>query len=147
MGIGTTPLGPTTPAGFAVAPELADPPTDYPTESRFIDPISKDWVPDTGNSYEWQRMPTTRQRVFLALTTVKGSNAALFGFGFDLPRKMDSAFDRRVTTAVQSALYQLLQVERRITLDSVSVERTAQRAVITVSYTDLETGEEDTVIL
>ncbi len=147
MGLGTTPLGPTTPAGFAVAPELVAPPADYPTASRYLDPVSKDWVPDDTNGNEWQRMPTTRQRVVLALSTVRGSNAALFAFGFTVPRRMDSSFEQRVAVAVRAALAHLIVTEKRIRLDSVAVQRTAQRATITVSYTDLETGEDDTVTL
>lgn len=139
-GLGFTPIGVTTPAGFTEPLAPPDPPDVLPDGSRWIDPATKDWSPDTDNANEWKRMPETRQRVLLALTTLAGSSSVLFDFGIRLPRKMGGDFERRATVAVQAALRQLVVVEKRIRIDSVSVERTAQRAQIVVSYTDLSTG-------
>lgn len=127
--------------------ETPDTPPDPPTGtagSRFINPATGDYEKD-GVTGQLKQMPRTRQRVLLALITLRQTASTAPSFGNKLPRKMGTAFEMESRQAVLYALRHL--VETAIRIESLVVERgRGSRARITLSYTDLDTGEPDQVI-
>jgi phage baseplate assembly protein W len=134
--LGSTPFGAGTPAE-AIAPS-----DDSPELSNFIDPRTGDYVVNEDGSY--QRMPITRQRVMMLVSTRLGS-AVEQDIGIKLPEKIDQSFPQRVREAVLEAL---LPIGEDIRIDSVTTNVIGTgRADITVAYTDLTTGNSDTVTI
>lgn len=129
--------------------ETPDTPPDVPTGeagSRFINPATGDYEKD-GVTGQLKQMPRTRQRVLLALITLRRTASTSPGFGSKLPRKMGTAFEIETRQAVLYALRHLTDVEKVIRIESLLVERGLNsRARVTVSYTDLDTNEPDQVI-
>lgn len=114
---------------------------------RFIDPATGDYQQDPVTR-QLAQMPTTRQRVLLAVMTLRNSMSVNREFGIRLPRKMGTFFESEVTQAVRAALQHLTDTEAVIRIDSILVERgAASRARITVSFTDLTTGNPDKVAI
>ncbi len=113
--------------------------------ARYIDPTTGAYTLDADGEYE--RQPTTRQRVMLALTTRAASSSVLQSWGIRLPERIDAQFDKRVRAAVNNALASLVNVERRIVINAIDIEQSNHpgRVTIVVSYTDLETQEADKV--
>ena len=92
------------------------------------------------------QMPGTRQRVLLALLTLRGSSSVLRDFGVRWPAKIDQSYEQGVASAVASALHTLTTVEKVVRLQGVAVKRTGTgRVEITVSFVDLTTGAADDV--
>jgi phage baseplate assembly protein W len=92
-------------------------------------------------------MPGVRQRMILALGTIRGSSTSLPDLGVALPDKMDRRFETRVRQAVREAARQLTEVERVAVITSIEVTRGARRAAIHVTYVDLTTSQiEDLVV-
>jgi phage baseplate assembly protein W len=90
-------------------------------------------------------MPVVRQQVLLLLRTELGSAAHEPEVGLRLPQKMDQSFEQRARGAVLTALE---PIGDDIRIDAIPVERIPTgRADITVEYTDLTTGNADTVTL
>lgn len=90
-------------------------------------------------------MPPTRQRVLLALMTVFGSSTAKPRFGLRVPDKIRSTFSAEVKSLARSALSHLTLEDARVIDISdiiVNIPRPGT-AEITISYTDLLTGETD----
>lgn len=135
--IGSTPFGVGTPATAAALPKRI-------AVANWVNPTTKDYEtdPDTG---ELAQMPLTRQRVLLALIESYGSSSVRPRDGVSLPRKIGANFRREVTDAVAQALRQLIEVEQVIRLDDVTVDSSGMRAIITVSFTDLTTGQAQSV--
>lgn len=137
-GLGSASFG-AFPFGLGTPVEAAIPPTGFPG-SRYINPGSGDYEVDA-DSGQLAQMPGTRQRVLLALKTLKGSSSVLPEFGILLPRKIDQAIDLRVRDAVRVALSHLTDVDKVIRIESVLVSRrTTGRLAVTLAYTDLSTG-------
>ena len=91
-------------------------------------------------------MPVTRQRVLLCLLTIRGSSSTLPDLGIRAPTKITESFEQDMRAAVQSALYVLTTVERVVRVNSIDVAKyPGGRALTTVNYTDLTTGEDDSV--
>ena len=141
-GFGTSPYG-RFPYGFS-EPVSADEPPDAPEDARFLDFRTKDYI--VGDDGELERMPTTRQRVLLALSTLLGSSTVLRDFGVKLPGVIGPNDEHLVRQAVERALKHLID-EPAIVLNSVTVEHgnPIGRSTITVDYTDIATSEDDTV--
>jgi hypothetical protein len=132
-----TPYGTGTPAPTADPPDIAT----YPAGSRYINPASGDYVYDS-TTRQYGQMPTTRQRVLLAVKTLWGSSSALPTLGIRLPRKLGDTFVADIQQAVRSALYQLTNVEQVVRIDAIDVIKSqGGRAQATISYTDTTTGE------
>lgn len=129
--------------------ETPDDPPDPVTGtagSRFINPTTGDYEVDSVTG-QLKQMPRTRQRVLLALITLRRTASTAPGFGSKLPRKMGTAFEMESRQAVLYALKHLIEVEKVIRIESLVIERgLGSRARITISYTDLETNEPDQVI-
>jgi phage baseplate assembly protein W len=135
--IGSTPFGAGTPVA-AIAP-----PSDLPEFANYIDPRSSDYVVQDDGGY--QRMPLVRHRVLMLLKTELGSAAYEPDVGLLLPKKMGASFEQQVRGSVIQAL-SLIGSDIRI--DDVIVVRSPMgRADITVAYTDLTTGNSDTLTL
>jgi hypothetical protein len=112
---------------------------------RYIDPATKDYEYDSTTG-QLAQMPTVRQRVLLAVMTLQGSVSVNTAKGILLPRKMGGQFDVEMKQSVRTALYQLTDVEAVLSIDDIKVEPgQGGRARVTITYTDLTTGEEDTV--
>ncbi len=141
-GFGTAPGG-SSPFGIAT-PAAAVAPPDGPAGSRFINPISRDYEVDDTTGH-FKQMPGTRQRVLLAVMTIRDSSG-LPGFGVRMPTRMGDAFERQGENAVRQALFHMTDVEKSLLINSIKVERgLGGRARITISFTDLVTGDQDRV--
>jgi phage baseplate assembly protein W len=136
MPAGSGPFGLGTPA-------TSEPPPTGPAGSRYLNPATRDFEVDQVTG-QFAQMPPVRQRVLLALITIRGSSSVLPSFGVHVPPKMNELFEAQVRNSVASALRQLTDVEQVIRVDRIDVERgTGGRALITVSYTNLQSGEEE----
>lgn len=141
IGLGGFPIG-STPFGAGTPAEATAPSDDSPELANFIDPRTGDYVVQADGSY--QRMPITRQRVMMLVSTRLGS-AVEQDVGIRLPDKIDPSFPQRVREAVLEAL---LPIGDDIRVDSVTtVVIGTGRADITIAYTDLTTGNSDTVTI
>lgn len=133
------------PFGIGTTMPTSAAPPDGDSGTRYINPGSRDYERDTTTGHLAQ-MPSKRQRVLLALLTVRGSVSVDPLRGVVLPRKMTPTFVEDMRQSVRSALHYMTDVERSITVDSIDVLKGARgRAQVTVSFTDLETGEQDSV--
>lgn len=142
-GLGNSPIGLTTPFGLGTPDAALAPPTIAPQEARWIDPVAKDYV--VGPDGEYLRMPRLRQRVLLALGTILGSSSVQPTAGLKLTDRIDANYERRTQFAVKSALA-FLVASGELRVDSVTVtEDRPGRTTTLVAYTDLLTGEPDTV--
>ncbi len=138
-GFGLLPFG-LGPFGLETPDDPPDPPTGT-AGSRYIDPATGDYALDAVTG-QLQQMPRTRQRVLLALVTLRKTATTVPTFGNKLPRKMGTSFEFETKQAVRLALRHLTDSEQVIRIESLTVERGRNsRALVTVSYTDLETGE------
>jgi hypothetical protein len=143
-GFANSPLG-ITPFGTGTPAVAQAPPANPPEGARYLNPATRDYERD--DEGEYKRMPVTRQRVLLALTTLFNSSSVLVNQGLKLPKKMDVHFEQRVRVAVQNELAFLVS-EGAMRLDGVTVERTTiGRARIKVDFTDLATRERDSVVI
>jgi hypothetical protein len=141
LGMGVAPMG-SSPMGVG-QPEDAPPPPTGHGGCRFINAATGDYEidPVTG---QYAQMPPVRQRVLIALLTIRGSNSANPALGIKRPRKMGDRFQAEMEQAVRESLRQLTEVENVMAIDFILVERGAGgRARVTVSYEDLTTGERD----
>lgn len=142
LGAGTMPAG-TMPAGGATEATVAASPRAS-AGSRYLNPITRDYeiASDTGQQAQ---MPPARQRVLLALMTIKGSSTADPRFGITAPRKMGDQFVQSMQAAVRAALAHLTRNDAPvIKLQRIDVKiPRGGRAIITVSYIDLSTMQAD----
>ena len=135
------------PGGLFEVAEVAPRP-DASAGSRFLNPVSRDFEIDPETN-QYAQMPATRQRVLLALLTVFGSATAKPQFGLKVPDKIRSTFKKEVDNAARSALSHLTLADAaviRIDDIDVSIPRPGT-AILTVSYTDLNTLEPDSTAL
>jgi hypothetical protein len=131
-----------TPFGLGTPAPTGDPP-DGASGTRYLNPATRDYQVDTATG-QLAQMPSIRQRVLIALLTVRGSATAAPAFGIVPPRKMGDQFTAEMQQAVRSALKQLTDVEKVVRIDGILVERGAgSRSKTTVIFTDLTTGEGD----
>lgn len=135
-GLGNRPFGYGTPASQGLAPIKV-------IVSNFVG-VNKDYEIDEKTG-ELAQMPVTRQRVFLAISETLRSSVARPLDGILLPKKITEKFEREVADAVTKALYQLIEVDEVIEIDSIEVVHEGSRAKIIVSYTDLSTKQLETV--
>lgn len=142
-GFGLLPFG-TGPYGFGTPTTGAAPPVGA-AGSRYINPVTRDYQIDPATGQQAQ-MPPLRQRVLLAVMTVLRSSTALPGMGINLPKKMGTTYEVETQNAVLLAVRQMTDVEKVMRVDRIDVKRTGTgRSEITISYTDLTTGEQDRV--
>lgn len=133
---GVSPYG----AGTTVA--HPEPPRDPPSGVKFLDHRTRDYARNADGSY--QRMPTTRQRVQLAVMTEQGSSTALPEFGSKFPDKIDENYEAASQSEAARCLAALI-TEQQIVLGSVTVEQTETgRVEITIPY-DTSDGTPDEV--
>ena len=135
---------------FGLGPFGLETPDDPPTPptgtagSRYINPATGDYEVDETTG-QLKQMPRTRQRVLLALITMRRTVPTAPRFGANLPRKMGTSFEVEVRQSVALALQHLVN-ERAIDLQQIVVERGRNsRARVTVNYIDLDTDEPDFV--
>lgn len=139
-GFGDAPAG-IFPAGLGTVGDPAEKPTGTPG-ARFINPVTRDYERDETTG-QFKQMPSTRQRVMLAVAT-EFDSSGVRGFGVRMPRKMGITFEADARSAISSALRHMTEVEKSIRLNRVLVERGEfGRARFTIDYTDLVTGERD----
>jgi hypothetical protein len=132
------------PFGLAT-PIPATPPPSGPSGTRFINPATGDYQQDP-TTRQLAQMPSTRQRVLLAVTTLKKSSTVNPNFGIRPPRKMGTLFDSEQRHAVRAALQHLTETEQVIRIDAITVERgISGRSRTIIDFTDLETGQPDKV--
>lgn len=131
-------------AAGAGSPDAATvPPADAPELANYLNPTTGDYVLQEDGSN--QRMPLQRHRVLMLVKTKRGSAAPLPDVGLALPVKMDQSFEQRTRGNVVMALE---PIGDDIRIDAVPVERTGMgRADITVAFTDLTTGNAETVTI
>lgn len=137
-------------AGFGAfglsTPLVAPDPPSGSAGSRWINPASGDYELD-GQTGQLKQMPGTRQRVLLAIMTIKGTASPVSRFGITLPTKMGTTFENECKVATRDALAHLTSGDNPvIRINSITVERgKSSRARITVDWTDITTGEPDQV--
>ncbi len=137
--IGITPFGSGTPASANAPPDELD------GGAPFINSRTRDFERASDGSI--RRMPRTRHRVLVAVTTLQKSMATNPKFGIDLPEQIDESFERKARNSVTMAVKHIVD-DGDMVLDSVTAKVTPYgRAQILISYTDLVTGEDDEVIL
>jgi phage baseplate assembly protein W len=137
--IGLTPFGSGTPASANAPPDTLG------GGAPFINSRTRDFERASDGSL--RRMPSTRHRMLVALTTIEGTNAAEPGFGIKLPKRIDGSFERKVRNAVTRAVRHIV-ADGSARIDFVRTTTTQYgRARIHVSYTDLVTDESDEIIL
>ena len=141
-GFADSPLA-VTPYGTGTPVAAQAPPDDPPAEARYLDPATRDYERGTDGAY--LRMPKTRQRVLLALTTLRDSSTVMLGKGLKLPLRMGPAWAHQAEIAVRAELAPLV-ADGSIRIDRVTVSRNVGRARILVDYVDLVTRQRDTVI-
>jgi len=135
--LGVTPFGTGTPATAQTRPSKS------PLGARFLDPTTRDYALDSEG--EVKRMPGVRQQVLLAVTTLINSSSTLPGAGISLPRKIGADFARLTRISVEAACAHITE-SGRATIDDVTAEVVSTgRTLITVTYTDLTTGEVGTL--
>jgi hypothetical protein len=141
-GFGTAPIG-TSPFGIGTPISADPPPSTSAEQGSFINFRTRDYELD--DEGEFKRMPITRQRVLMLLSTELGSATAVPGVGLRLPRKIDKRFPQVAQQSVRDAL---APIGADIRIDAVT-PRTfpGGRADILVAYTDLTTGNSDTVTI
>lgn len=144
--------------GYGVYPSAVSPfglgtpipaaaPPNGPSGTRFIDPATGDYKQDP-TTKQLAQMPSTRQRVLIALKTVVKSSTVNPSFGIKPPRKMGTFFESEQTQAVRAALAHLTDTEQVIRIDAITVERGINsRSRTTVAFTDLTTGKTDKVAI
>lgn len=142
-GFGTMPFG-LGPFGIGTPATGTAPPTGA-AGSRYIDPRSGDFLQDS-TSKQLGQMPPVRQRVLLAIATLRKSSTALPPFGIVLPRKVSSTYEAELEASIRSSLRQMTEVEKVLRIDSIVIERgSLGRTQFTLAYTDITTGESDRV--
>ncbi len=138
-GFGTAPAG-SVPFGCGTPVSANPPPSTKPEGGAFVNYRTGDYGLDAEGEY--QRMPVMRQRVMILLSTLKDSATAQPGVGLRLPQKIDRHFKQGSEQAIREALS---PIGRDIRIDAVTPVTRGGRADIQVSYTDLTTGNSDTV--
>ncbi len=133
---GVSPYGPGT---VAAHPE---PPRDPPSGAKFLNYLTKDYERATDGSY--RRMPTTRQRVLIAIGTEQGSSSVLPELGSKFPDKIDESYQGKSQAEAARCLAGLI-AEQEIVLGEVTIEQTETgRVEITIPY-DTSDGTPDEV--
>ena len=134
-----------TPYGTGTPATATAPPAERAKGARYLDPVAGDYVLD--GEGEYQRMPTVRQQMLLAVVTRFGSSSVEPGRGVKLPDRITSDFERTVSSSVRSAT-EHITAAGRATLDDVSVKLLQTgRAQITIAYTDLTTDDNGVLII
>jgi phage baseplate assembly protein W len=125
------------PAGLGGPSTAPDAPSGPPVIARFIEPLSGDYQLDATTG-QYVGMPPVRQRVEIALGSVRGSSAVLPELGTEIPPTIDETFVSAVEADVRFAVRRLV-AERVIRTRDVRVETgsPAGRAAIVYEYTDL----------
>lgn len=133
------------PFGVGTPATAEAPPTKAPVNAAFIDYRTRDYVIDAEGAIA--RMPITRQRVLLALSTLLGSSSVQPEAGLALPRRIDESYPQRAKAAILQALAFLVPNDIAISSDDIEVDTTSivGRVQIAVSYVDLHTGQPDQV--
>lgn len=145
-GFGTMALG-SGPFGYGTPVSATEPPTANTAGVRFLNPQTGDFEQNS-DTRNWKQMPRSRQKVLLALKTVRGSSSALPEFGIAAPKKMGDQFEAQMRDAVRVALAHLTDVQKVIRIDDIIVEKGAGgRSRTTVVYTDTSSGIDDQVTL
>ncbi len=112
---------------------------------RWINPATRDYEVDivTGNL---KQMPSVRQQVMLAISTIRGTATPSPRFGVVLPNKMANTFESECKIACRAALAHLTSPDPPlIKIHNITVTKGRNsRAEILIDYTDLTTGQRDT---
>jgi hypothetical protein len=123
----------------AAVPDLVDPNTGVIQQVRYINPITQDYeISPTGHLYG---MNSIQQQVTLSILTTFGSAVAPIGQTFLSTKTITSNIQNQMTTAVQSALANLIN-SGAITLNNVSIKVVSGGQVqIVVFFVDNQTGQ------
>jgi phage baseplate assembly protein W len=126
------------PFGAGAPATLTAPPTVPDLTAAFVDPTPRDYqlTPDS----ETARMPSVRQQMLIALTTIKGSMSCLPDFGIELPKKVDENIDRLVKVAVIAATKHITSVGRARINNVTTTQLNTGLVQILVEYDDLVDG-------
>lgn len=135
MGFGTSSLGLSAFGGGD--PTSGSSPPIATQASRYVNPDTRDYEVDP-TTRGFRRMTGLRQRIQLALSTLRGSSTTLQTWGVTIPRKVTASFAAEVEQSVRAALSQLTDVEKLIHVDRVDVYQYAMRSRVTVFFTDLQ---------
>ncbi len=145
-GFGLFPIG-VGPFGLWTPDEAPPPPTGN-VGSRWIDPATRDYSINESTK-NLKQMPAVRQQVLLALMTIKKSAATVPRFGASFPSKMNETFEIESKNSCRIALAHLTESDPpTIRIEKIDIVKGRNsRAEGTLTYTDISTGERDTVNL
>lgn len=139
-----TPLG-YAPFGMPAITAAPIPPPPNKILSRYINPKTKDY--QVGPTGELATMPVVRQKMLIALTTVKDSSTTLPEFGNNPPVKIDENYALAMADSVRVATKHIIDAQEA-RIDSVNIETfgvNRNTPIVIVSYTDLTTGQNDRI--
>jgi hypothetical protein len=144
-GLGLFSLG-ATPFGFGTPVVAQAPPTTLPNANRFINFRTKDY--ERGPDGELRRMPSTRHRVLVILSTTLGSATVLPGLGTKLPERIDQRYPQLAEQAIRLALRPMVAAnELKILFVRVVRSPVSGRVDHTVGFVDMTTGNSDTATI
>jgi phage baseplate assembly protein W len=144
-GLGMT-AGGISPFGVGAPDGAFAPPDTRPTASRFVNWRTKDY--EVAENGEVKRMPTVRHRVLMALGMTKGSSSVLPEDGLQLPDRIDNRYAQLAEQRIRAALSSLVKAkELRINFVRITRTEITGRVDHLVSYTDLTTGNAETVTI
>lgn len=142
-GFGLTPIG-LTPFGLGTPEGTQAPPDTKPEGARFINYRTKDY--ERAANGELKRMPVTRHRVQMVLSTTLGSSSVLSELGIKLPDRIDSRYPQLAEQAIRKGFKRMVdRKEIRILFVRISRTDNPGRVDHVVGYMDLSTGNSDTV--
>lgn len=142
-GLGGAPIG-STPFGAGTPIAAVAPPEAPLQDARFINPVTKDY--EAGTDGEYLAMPSVRQRMVMALGTTLGSAACLQESGLRLPNRIDERFPQRSEQAIRRAVDFMVKAgEVRVDAVTLAASEFTGRTEHLVSFTDLTTGNSDTL--
>jgi hypothetical protein len=133
------------PFGLGTPTTAEAPPTTPGAGIRYINPGSKDYQQDS-TTKQLAQMPSVRQQMLLAITTLLSSSSTLPGFGVSLPRKMGDTFEADVAQKIRVGCAHITDQQKVARIERITTRKGAGgRAEILVVYTDLTTGQRDEV--
>lgn len=133
------PLG--SPFGLGEATAAPTAPLGASTVSRYINPNTKSYEVDSETGH-YAQMPTVRQRVYIALASVRGSSSVLPNLGLRLGGAIDARAENRLRGEVRLAVSDMV-AEGVLRIENIDVfvnENALGRLELTLWYTDLTLG-------
>jgi hypothetical protein len=114
----------------------SDPRATKTIVARLIDPETHDYVAE-GRSF--QETTPVKQRILIALTSTRGSGAAVPEIGLNIPAGalMGKSFESMIKDNIRRSLRQITDVEKKAIITDLIVSKDNFRVFITLGFIDL----------